>query len=66
MIIDNRPGGNGIVGMGIGANATPDGYTLLHGTIGPVAVTPEAFGDYIKSEIAKYGQVVKAAGVRID
>ena len=30
------------------------------------APTPEAFGDYIKSEIAKYGQVVKAAGVRMD
>ena len=43
VIIDNRPGGNGIVGMGIGANATPDGYTLLHGTIGPVAVTPSLY-----------------------
>ena len=43
VIIDNRPGGNGIVGMGIGANATPDGYTLVHGTIGPVAVTPSLY-----------------------
>ena len=43
VIVDNRPGGNGIVGMGIGANATPDGYTLLHGTIGPVAVTPSLY-----------------------
>ena len=30
------------------------------------APTPEAFGDYIKSEIAKYGQIVKAAGIRLD
>ena len=43
VIVDNRPGGNGIVGMGIGANATPDGYTLVHGTIGPVAVTPSLY-----------------------
>jgi tripartite-type tricarboxylate transporter receptor subunit TctC len=28
--------------------------------------TPEAFGDYIKSEIAKYAQVVKASGARAD
>ena len=30
------------------------------------APMPEAFGDYIKAEIAKYEQVVKAAGVRLD
>lgn len=28
--------------------------------------TPEAFGDYIKSEIAKYSKVVKESGVRAD
>jgi tripartite-type tricarboxylate transporter receptor subunit TctC len=40
VIVDNRPGGNGIVGMDIAAHATPDGYTLVLGTIGPVAVNP--------------------------
>jgi tripartite-type tricarboxylate transporter receptor subunit TctC len=29
VIIDNRPGASGIVGSGIVAKATPDGYTLL-------------------------------------
>jgi len=28
--------------------------------------TAEAFGDYIKSETAKYARVVKEAGIRID
>ncbi len=28
--------------------------------------TPEAYGAYIKSEIAKYAKVIKASGVRID
>ena len=28
--------------------------------------SPEAFGDYIKSETAKYAKVVKEAGIRID
>jgi len=52
-IVDNRPGGNGIVGMEIAKNANPDGYTLVLGTIGPVAVNPslyklpyDAVGDY--------------------
>jgi tripartite-type tricarboxylate transporter receptor subunit TctC len=28
--------------------------------------TPAAFGDYIKSEIAKYGKVVRESGIRVD
>lgn len=28
--------------------------------------TPKAYGDYIKSEIKKYAEVVKGAGVRAD
>ena len=30
------------------------------------APTPEAFGDYIKSEVAKYAQLVKSAGLKAD
>ena len=43
VIVDNRPGGGGIVGMEIAAHANPDGYTLLLGTIGPVAVNPSLY-----------------------
>jgi tripartite-type tricarboxylate transporter receptor subunit TctC len=42
-IVDNRPGGNGIVGMEIAKSANPDGYTLVLGTIGPVAVNPSLY-----------------------
>jgi tripartite-type tricarboxylate transporter receptor subunit TctC len=43
VIVDNRPGGNGVIGMEIGAHANPDGYTLILGTIGPVAVNPSLY-----------------------
>ena len=43
VIIDNRPGANGIVGMDIAAHANADGYTLVEGTIGPVAVNPSLY-----------------------
>lgn len=40
VIIDNRPGAGGVLGMSIAARTTPDGYTIVQGTIGPVAVDP--------------------------
>ena len=32
----------------------------------PIGTTPEQFGAYIRSEIAKWAKVVKASGVRVD
>jgi tripartite-type tricarboxylate transporter receptor subunit TctC len=40
VVIDNKPGAGGIVGMEIGAAAKPDGYTLLFGSSGPMATLP--------------------------
>jgi len=34
--------------------------------IEPIGGTPEAFGDYIKSEMVKWGKLVKASGLKID
>ena len=32
----------------------------------PMVMTPEAFGAYLRDEIAKWGRVIKAAGVRAE
>jgi tripartite-type tricarboxylate transporter receptor subunit TctC len=45
VIIDNRPGGNGMLGPEIASRSTPDGYTLLYAASGqmtvPAAIYPK-------------------------
>ena len=36
------------------------------GGVEPVGGPPEKFGDHLKTEIAKWGKVVKATGARVD
>jgi len=43
VVIDNRPGANGMIGSDIVAKATPDGYTLALGTIGPMAINASLY-----------------------
>ncbi|MGE5525396.1 MAG: Bug family tripartite tricarboxylate transporter substrate binding protein [Rhodospirillaceae bacterium] len=40
VIVDNRAGASGIIGMEMGAKAAPDGYTLVQGTLSTLAINP--------------------------
>ena len=40
VIADNRAGAGGMIGTDVAAKATPDGYTILAGSSGPVTVNP--------------------------
>ena len=40
IVIDNRAGAGGMIGTEVAAKATPDGYTLLAASSGPVSINP--------------------------
>jgi tripartite-type tricarboxylate transporter receptor subunit TctC len=40
IVVENRTGGNGIIGTEVVTHATPDGYTLLLGQSGPISINP--------------------------
>lgn len=40
VVVDNRAGGGGVIATDMAAKAPPDGYTLLLGFIGPLAISP--------------------------
>lgn len=43
VVVDNRPGAGGNLGASLVAKSTPDGYTLLVGSSGPLSVNPVIF-----------------------
>jgi tripartite-type tricarboxylate transporter receptor subunit TctC len=45
VIIENRPGAGTTIGMKVAASADPDGYTLLFGSSGSLAVAPALYSN---------------------
>jgi len=43
VVVDNRPGAGGNLGSDLVAKSVPDGYTVLLGTNGPIAVSQHVF-----------------------
>ena len=43
LVIENRGGASGTVGMELAAHAVPDGYTLFFGNVGTVSIDPNFF-----------------------
>jgi len=72
VVIENRPGAGGNIATEATARSVPDGYTLLLGTIGPLAINPTLYGnlpfDPLKdlTPVSLIGEVPNVLAVPVD
>lgn len=43
VVVDNKPGAGGLIAASEAARATPDGYTLMLGEVGQLAIAPSSY-----------------------
>lgn len=60
IIIDNRPGAGGNIGTEIASHATPDGYTILMGTIAALAINPSLYKKLPFNPLKDFAPITRA------
>jgi tripartite-type tricarboxylate transporter receptor subunit TctC len=63
VVVDNRAGAAGNIGSDLVAKSTPDGYTLLMGTVGTHAINPSLYSKMPYDHYKDFVPVVLVAGV---
>lgn len=56
-VFDNRPGASGTLGTTLAAKATPDGYTMLVGSFGPLTSGPSVYKNLAYDPVKDFSPV---------
>ncbi|HPR45474.1 MAG: tripartite tricarboxylate transporter substrate binding protein [Ottowia sp.] len=65
VVVDNRGGAGGSVGATVVANAPPDGYTLLMGTVGTAAINPALYKKLAYDAVADFTPLATTASAPV-
>lgn len=61
VVVDNRPGAGGNIGMNVAAKAAPDGYTLVESSMGPMTISPYVYSSLPYDPIKDLTPIMLAA-----
>jgi tripartite-type tricarboxylate transporter receptor subunit TctC len=62
VVVDNRPGANGDIGMSIVAKAPPDGYSIVLGYIANLAIGPSLYEKMPYDPVKDFASITQVAG----
>lgn len=65
VVIDNRAGASGNIGVEAAAKASPDGYTLLLGNVGTMAINPSIYPKFPIKPLAAFTAVTQVVDVPV-
>ncbi|RYF36924.1 MAG: tripartite tricarboxylate transporter substrate binding protein, partial [Comamonadaceae bacterium] len=63
VVVDNKPGAGGNIGTDLVAKAAPDGYTIVMGVFGPIAVNASLFGNLPYDPVRDFAPITQAVTV---
>ena len=61
IVIDNRSGAAGNIGVEVAARANPDGYTLLFGNVGTIAINPGLYQSFPVRPLRDLAAIIEVA-----
>ncbi len=63
VIVDNRLGAGGMIGVELAAKSPPDGYTLVLATVGPIAINPSLYAKMPYDPVKELAPVTLAGNI---